>query len=128
MDDLSAAVVNHAGGSAVVPGRGRRRLGTFFGGLMLLSGPLGFWVAQVIAGLVLLPMLFVVEHLGVPFTWWQASLWFALATLAWGALTWWTLRRIGFSRFPFLLLAATSMAWAVLPWALFILATSGKGD
>jgi hypothetical protein len=112
----------------VVPGRGRRRLGTFFGGLMLLSGPLGFWVAQVIAGLVLLPMLFVVEHLGVPFTWWQASLWFALATLAWGALTWWTLRRIGFSRFPFLLLAATSMAWAVLPWALFILATSGKGD
>jgi hypothetical protein len=127
MDDLSVAVVNRAGGSAVVPGRGRR-LGTFSGGLMLLSGPLGFWVVQVIAGLVLLPMLFVAEHLGAPFTWWQASLWFVVATLAWGALTWWTLRRIGLSKFIFLLLSAISMAWAVLPWALFILATSGKGD
>jgi hypothetical protein len=127
MDDLSVAVASDAGGSAVVPSRGRR-LGTFFGGLMLVSGPLGFWVAQVIAGLVLLPMLIVVEHLGASFTWWQASLWFAAATFAWGALTWWTLRRTGLSRFPSLLIGAISMAWAVLPWALFILGTSGKGD
>jgi hypothetical protein len=125
MDDLSTVLMGHARGSAAAPSRGHRehrwrrerRLGSFLAALFLLSGPVGFWVVQMLAGIALLPLLYVAEYLGAPFTW-QATLWFAVATLAWAVLTYWTLRRIGLTGFPFLLLSTISIAWAVLPWVL----------
>jgi hypothetical protein len=125
MDDL----VSLCAGSAF-PARPRRRLraGTLLGCLALLSGPFGFWVAQVLAGIALFPLLFLAEHLGVPFGWWQASLWLAIAALAWGVLTWRTMRATNLSKLPALLIAAIAIAWAVIPWVLLTLAMSGPAD
>ncbi len=125
MDDL---VSLSAGNTLSAPLRRRLRAGTLLGCLALLSGPFGFWVAQVLAGIALLPLLFLTEHLGVPFGGWQAALWLATAALAWGVLTWRTLRGVGLSKLPFLLLAAAAMAWAVIPWVLLTLAMTGPAD
>jgi hypothetical protein len=125
MDDL---VSLSASNTLSAPPRRRLRPGTLLGCLALLSGPFGFWVAQMLAGIVLFPLLFLTEHLGAPYGWWQASLWLATAALAWGILTWRTLRGTSLPKLPFLLIAAAAMAWAVIPWVLLTLAMSGPAD
>ncbi len=125
MDDL---VSLSAGSAFPAPSRRRLRPGTLLGCIALLSGPFGFWVAQVLAGIALFPLLFLTEHLGVPFGGWQATVWLAIAALVWGVLTWRTLRSTNLPRLPFMLIAAISMAWAVIPWVLVTLAMTGPAD
>jgi hypothetical protein len=125
MDDL---VSLSAGGAFPAPPRRRLRAGMLLGCLALLSGPFGFWVALVLAGIALLPVLFVAERLGASFGWWQASLLLATAALAWGVLAWRTLRGTSLPKLPCLLIATISMAWAVIPWVLLTLAMSGPAD